>query len=161
MSSYATGTTVSIERSKGESILARYGADQFLSGWKNGMAVIGFRMKNRMIRFTLPIPSPEDFKKYKTKRKYGYSERSRSDGAAIVAWEKENRRRWRALALVLKAKLEAVQSGITTFETEFMPHTVLPNGLTVAEWAGPQIATAYESGQMPPLLPWAGDGDKK
>lgn len=62
------------------------------------------------------------------------------------------RRRWRALSLSIKAKLETVASGISEFETEFMAYMVLPNGKTVAENILPEIARAYETGKMPKLL---------
>lgn len=35
----------------------------------------------------------------------------------------------------------------------FMAHLVLPNGQTVAEAAGEQIRTAFETGVVPQLLP--------
>jgi len=63
------------------------------------------------------------------------------------------RQKWRALALVIKAKLEAVESGISVFEDEFMAAIVMPNGRTVSEEIRPRIAAAYESGNMPALLP--------
>jgi hypothetical protein len=80
--------------------------------------------------------------------------RKRTDAATYEAWEQACRQRWRALSLAIKAKLEAVECGITDFETEFLAHIVLPNGRgTVAEWLLPQIDKAYESGKMPTLLP--------
>lgn len=51
------------------------------------------------------------------------------------------------------ARLEAVESGITVFEEEFMAHIVLPNGQTVGEFMTPQIESAYRDGKMPPMLP--------
>lgn len=54
---------------------------------------------------------------------------------------------------MIKAKLEAVASSITTFEDEFLSHIVLPDGQTVGRHVKPRIAAAYESGQMTPLLP--------
>jgi|AACY02.16.fsa_nt_gi hypothetical protein len=53
----------------------------------------------------------------------------------------------------IKAKLEAVEAGIVTFEEEFLPQTVLPDGSRVNEWAQPQMEQAYLEGKMPPLLP--------
>lgn len=74
--------------------------------------------------------------------------------SGLVQWgPNAERQRWRALALVIKAKLEAVEAGITEFEEEFLAHIVLPNGGTVGQFMLPQVATAYETGQMPPLLP--------
>jgi hypothetical protein len=71
--------------------------------------------------------------------------------------EVARRQRWRALALAIKAKLEAVESGIATFEEEFMAYIVLPDGQTVGEFLSPQIEAAYSSGRMPPLLPGIGE----
>jgi hypothetical protein len=55
--------------------------------------------------------------------------------------------------LLIKAKLEAVESEISTVETEFMTWMVLPNGETVGQWMMPQLEAIYQSGKMPPLLP--------
>ena len=49
------------------------------------------------------------------------------------------RQRWRALALCIKAKLEAVECGITSFEEEFLAHVVMPNGQTFGKLALAQI----------------------
>lgn len=149
MARYATQTTVSSEASRGEieRILTRYGADQFMYGWDQESAVVGFRMQNRMVRFLLPMPSKGEFKYTPAKHL------PRSPQDALAAWEQACRQRWRALALVVKAKLEAVDTGITTFEDEFLAHIMLPDGGTAGEWLRPQIATAYETGEMPKLLP--------
>jgi hypothetical protein len=149
MSRYASQTTVSSNASRDEieRTLRRYGADQFVYGWREMSAVIGFRMKDRNIRFNLPMPAKADFRLTPGKQLV------RSPEAIEKEWEQAGRQRWRALALVIKAKLEAVETGITEFESEFMAHIVLPGGETVGEWMRPQIASAYESGNMPPLLP--------
>ena len=67
--------------------------------------------------------------------------------------EAEWRRRWRALSMIIKAKLEMVTAGDTTFEHEFLADIMLPEGGTVAKWLGPQLMEAYDSGKMPSLLP--------
>lgn len=54
------------------------------------------------------------------------------------------RQRWRALFLVIKAKLESVESRIATFEEEFLAHIVLPDDRTVADHIVPRIAQVYE-----------------
>jgi len=61
---YASQTSVSVEKSKGEieRILARYGAQKFLYGYDQQEAVIMFTMNERHIKFSLPLPSKEDFK---------------------------------------------------------------------------------------------------
>ena len=149
---FAENTTVSVEASEAEikRTLIRYGASSFMSGWKkSGVAVIGFEMKGHRVKFILPLPSPdEDEYTYTPARKT-----KRSPAQAMLAWEKACRQRWRALALVIKAKLEAVETGITEFEEEFLAHIVLPNGSTVGEFMIPQVTQAYETKAMPPLLP--------
>lgn len=152
MTSYASGTEVSAERSKAEieRTLERFGADQFMSGWDadRRIAVVSFRLSGRMIRLTLPLPSADDPMVALTPSGRARTEAQRRDELA-----KETRRRWRALLLVIKAKLTAVQDGISTLEREFLSDLVLPNGSTVSEWMAPQIAQAYEQGNMPALLP--------
>jgi len=148
MRRYAEDTSVSVERSKGEieKVLRRYGADKFMSGWDNERALIGFRADNRMVRFTLPLPKREEFSETPTGR-------ARRNPAAIEKqWEQACRQRWRALMLVVKAKLEAVEAGIAEFESEFLAYIVLPDGSTMGQWARPQLAKAYESKAMPKLF---------
>jgi len=64
----------------------------------------------------------------------------------------EERRRWLALLLVIKAKLEAVESGIITFEEEFLAHVVMPDGRTVLQHVQVPIERAYIEGHVRPLL---------
>jgi hypothetical protein len=147
---YAAGTEVSSDRSRAEieRTLTRYGATQFLYGWSGKRATVGFTAHGRSIRFELPLPDRAD--KEFTRTDTG---RERSEQAAADAYEKAVRQRWRALALVVKAKLEAVSSGITTFEDEFLAHTVLPGGVTVADTVRNHVAQAYKTGSVPALLP--------
>ena len=147
---YAENTTVSAEKSRAEieRTLQRYGADQFMYGWDASKAMVGFRMQGKQIKFLLEMPDVKD-------RKYTHTERGkrRIDSAIFKEWEKACRSRWRAMSLVIKAKLEAVDAGISLFENEFMASIVLPNGTTVGEFMLPQINKAYESKTMPPMLP--------
>ena len=62
------------------------------------------------------------------------------------------RRWWPTLLLIIRAKLEAVEPGITTLESEFLANPVLPNGGAGGEWLAPQIDPAYATGRMPPML---------
>jgi hypothetical protein len=145
---YAENTAVPTDRSKAEieKTLARYGADQFMHGWDREMAVVGFRADGKYVRFVLPIPDRADFATTDRGKK-------RAAAAAEKAYEQAVRQRWRALALVIKAKLEAVESGIVTFQEEFLAHFVLPDGTTVAEAAVPALEEAYLTGKMPRMLP--------
>ena len=150
MAKYAARTEVPADRSRAEieKILTRYGANGFMYGWAEQNAVVMFEMAARRIKFVLPLPDKSDPDIARDYRGY-----IRSDSAQQKAYDQAVRQRWRALALVIKAKLESVESGVTVFEDEFMAHIVLPNGATVGEFMQPQIANAYETGQMPPLLP--------
>ena len=145
--SYAANTEVPADRSRGEieNTLMRYGADQFMYGWNDQGAVIQFRANERFVRFVLPMPDKEDDRFALTPG----GKRRRDDDGRLKAWEQETRRRWRALALAVKAKLEIVASGISSFESEFMANIVLPGGETVGDWLSPQIDEAYKSGIMP------------
>ena len=62
MGKYAENTTVSADRSRAEieKTLSKYGADQFLYGWNGPEAMIGFRMNERFVRFTIPMPDKND-----------------------------------------------------------------------------------------------------
>jgi len=60
---------------------------------------------------------------------------------------------WRALALVVKAKLEAVEVGISTFDEEFLSNIVLPDNTTVGAHMIPQVERSYLDGSMPLMLP--------
>lgn len=153
MTRYAASTEVSSSRSRDEieRTLERYGADQFLYGWKETDALVGFRMNGLQVRFVLPLPARGDkeFTEYMSRGKLW----ERTEEAARKLYEQAVRQRWRALALVIKAKLEAVESGIAVFEDEFMANIVLPNGRLVGEEVRPAIASAYETGNMPAMLP--------
>lgn len=147
---YAENTSVSVDKSRTEieSTLQRYGADQFISGWNGNEAHIGFRMKNRMVKFTIKLPGKEDFKLTPAGRF------RRDKDSQFKAWEQACRQRWRSMALLIKAKLEAIENGYSEFDHEFMANIVLPDRRTVAEFMVPQINAAYDSGKMPAMIPW-------
>ncbi|MGX1745074.1 MULTISPECIES: hypothetical protein [unclassified Brevundimonas] len=148
MTRYAAETSVSQDRSRAEieATLKRYGATSFMYASEQTAAMIGFRISDRMVKFVLPMPDP------KSREFTHHSRGQRTPDAALKAWEQAGRQRWRALALVIKAKLEAVAAGITTIEDEFLAHTVLPDGSTVGQFMQPQLAIAYEQGSMPTTL---------
>jgi hypothetical protein len=110
MAKFAAGTEVPPERSRAEieGIVRRYGAGQFMSGYSEDRALIGFSMHGRQVKFVIKIPPVEEF---------ALTERGvkRSAQQMVVARHAEERRRWRCLALSIKAKLEAVESEIVTF----------------------------------------------
>ena len=149
---YATGTEVSADRSRAEieRPLERFGATGFSYGWmaERGLARIEFLLSDRQMRFTLELPDRSD-------RKFTYDGRGRKRPEAGIraSYDAEIRRLWRTMLLVIKAKLEAVSSGMLTVEEEFLAHIVLPDGSTVGDWAGDQLKAVYGGGTMPALLP--------
>lgn len=154
---YAAQTTVAPERSRAEieRICSRYGAREFAYGWQDGQALVGFACDTpvgpRKVRFVLPLPAPEDAARTPSgRRRHGEAAKGR-------AHEQEMRRRWRALALAIKAKLETVASNIATFEAEFLSYLVLPGGQTVGERLQSGLHRALESGKLPPLLPMSAE----
>lgn len=147
---YAEQTTVSSERSRAEieTVLGRYGATSFAYMWQGLMAVIYFEYNGKRIKFMLALPdrNADEFRLTPERRTV------RSKDAQDKAYEQAVRQKWRALALVIKAKLEAVESGISVFEEEFMANILLPTGKTAAEQILPQIDEAYRIGGMPNLV---------
>ena len=147
---YAAGTSVPVSRSRDEveKILTRYGADQFGFATSPSAAMIMFVVNGRQVRLVVPLPDRDG-------REFTRSEqnRARTAESALRAWEQACRQRWRALVLVVKAKLEAVEAGIVTFDQEFAMHMVLPDGSVVGDQVIPRIQLAYESGETPSLLP--------
>jgi hypothetical protein len=154
MGSYAARTEVPVDRSKVEieRTLERYGATEFVYGVRPDVAMVGFVLKGRHIKFNLPLPSKNDEKFRKTA--VGRQRHVRADSLALQDWERDCRQRWRALALAIKAKLEAVESGIATIEDEFLGYMVLPSGETFSEWARPQLGAL--ASKMPTKLLGAG-----
>ena len=116
-----------------ERIMTRFGATKFASGWDQKGATVLFEFQERRVRFVLPLPSRDE---------KNYDQTCRS--------------RWRSLVLCIKAKLEAIESGISDFESEFLSFIVLPGGDTVGEAVGPLLVKAYQTGIMPPLMLGAG-----
>lgn len=146
---YAANTDVSSQQSRNEleRTVRRYGADQFAYMSGTAQAVIAFVSHGKQVRFILPMPDSRE-------RRFTHTpERGtvRSAQAAEREYEQAVKQKWRALNLVVKAKLEAVEAGIVTFEQEFGMHLVLPGGRSVADEVLPAIEAAY-AGSSAPLL---------
>lgn len=121
----ADKTRLEIERA-----LRQAGAESFAAGFHGATAQVHFMMQGMQIRFVLQMPTE-----------------GRIDRA-----QQEERRLWRALLLIIKAKIEAINSGVSTFESEFIGSIVVPSGQTVSEWLAPQIRDATKTGKMPRML---------
>lgn len=158
---FAEGTDVPVERSKAEieQTLQRYGASAFGYGWNQSGAVVTFEAHARRVQLALPLPDRNAQEITHISRKVNQHTPPRwvprTPEQVEEAYEQATRRAWRALALVVKAKLEAVASGISSFEIEFLAHTLVPGPdgrpVTVAESILSQVAKAYEVGGRVPL----------
>lgn len=135
MARFAEKTRVPVGQTRNEieQILKRYGAKAFMSGQNATEAVIAFEAKDRRVMFRLAMPDARKFIGDK--------------------FAQEERRLWRALGMCIKAKLEAVESGIASFEDEFLANIVMPDGQTVADHVRPRIASSYQEGKMLPFFP--------
>lgn len=131
---YAAGTTVDVSKSRMEveAMLAKHGAHQVVIGSDSKLRTgfVAFTLDARQYRITIPPRA-----------------------ATLRNQAQVEREQWRALVLLLKAKLEVVASGFVTHQQEFLAYTVLFNGATVGDELAPRLAEMYESGNMPPLLP--------
>ena len=125
---YAERTPVSVEESILEirKTVSRYKGEQFVFGVAEDKVVVGFTKEGRQVRFSVR-QDPQQPQK--------------------------NKQLCRALLLVLKAKLESVESGVAVFEDEFLANIVLPDGRLVSQEVRPRLTQAYETGTAPALLP--------
>jgi len=135
MRHYASNTKVPVDRSRAEieRLIHKHGCSQYGTAidYATGRVRVQFRANtnNRIVRIEMEHPKNDQLARAK----------------------------WRALVLVLKAKLEAVASKITTFDDEFMPHIVMPDDRTVSQHVTKGIEHAYATGKLPPPLLGSGD----
>jgi hypothetical protein len=150
MAKYAEHTDVPIERSVSEieRTLDRYGCEAFSYMRRKDAGAVEFEMRGRRVRIIVPLPdrnSPE-FTTYKQ----GGFRYQRADEPARKLWEQACRQRWRALLLVIKAKLEAIDAGISTFDQEFLAQLVLPGGPTVIELVRAELEERFGRLELEP-----------
>lgn len=124
-----TRTPIDKTRLEIERLVIGRGATAFGSFLELEKATIALRLQDRNIQFRLPLPA-----KMKDQAKMSL---------------------WRALLLVIKAKLESVDSGIETVEEAFLSHIVTPTGRTVMEEIREPLKLQY-AGKNVPLLPGPG-----
>lgn len=113
-----------------ERLVRKHGASSFVSGWEEGgAATVAFGLKGRLVRFRLQPPPTR--------------------GSSQQKFDQETRRRWRCLLLAIKAKLEVVESGIATFEEEFLAHVVMADDVTI--WERIQMLEKEGRPMLPPI----------
>lgn len=128
MTRFAVGTEVPVDRTRAQidDLLRKHHASAFASAWDGASSLVQFELRKRWIRFVITMPKLEEFRRGGERRL-----RVRTTEQTQRAWEQACRERWRALLLVIRAKLEAVESGIATVEQEFLAWMVTADGQTV------------------------------
>lgn len=148
---YAEGTSVDPSRTRAEleTLIEKHGATSYGWGKEGRRAQVYFAMRDRKVMFRVELPDERDTAVVKTA-----SGRPRAFDSRGKALEQETKRRWRALLLVVKAKLESVESGIETFDQAFLPHFVMADGRTLSDALVPELATVL-NGDPARMLPAA------
>lgn len=154
---YAQGTMISARRSIAEleDLIDRFSGGEpteFSYGTVGGMAGIQFGLRGRRIRLRIILPDLESFREV-TLNQYASSLRLRSDADTKNLWQREVDRLWRSMVDVVKAKLVAIDDGITTLEAEFLSGLVLPSGETVGERMAVDLDAVLRTGELPALMP--------
>lgn len=136
---YAAETKAPVSQTQAEirAMLNKAGADSFGLMEERDRVHLAFELANRKIRFTIPMPARVDTEAPREKN----------------SREKLTRSRWRALMLVIRAKLESVEANIETMEEAFLSQVQMPSGRTVYEELKAPIALEYKNKSGVPLLP--------
>jgi len=163
---YAQDTKVTAEKTKAEidTLLGKHGASQraVMADDSKCRAVIAFVIADRHYRLDVPMPKPEELpdpKKRSWEHKIdlprGWDNWATERRTSWVKGEltQRSRERWRAVLMMLKAKLELVRIGVSTVEREFLADLVI-DGKTVGQMVESQIERVL-AGHMPKLLPEA------
>lgn len=160
MGRYAARTSVSVAKTRMEieALLDRYRADSRRTeeSRETGKAVVTFKLADRIVRFTMPLPRLDAFAQRELRRRTvtATPEQQRA------AYEQAARESWRALMATLKAKFISLDGGIETFEQAFLAHVVTADGKTVGEHVLPALAESYRTGKVQSLLLPSGEGSR-
>jgi hypothetical protein len=145
---YAENTEVAVEKSIGEivGLIKRAGADRVAQYEEPGRISIQFFLHERLLKFTVRLPSLGDLP---TRDHRGYA---LTNEQMIKRRDQRHRQRARALLLVIKAKLESVESGVESFEEAFLANVVMSDGQTLYERVAEPIALEYQTGEVRPNM---------
>lgn len=125
---YAKGTTVSVSSSQMEiaKTLERYKVHTYSFGARPGLAMVEFELQLLPIRVAVPLPA-------KPARQKGPSPETGRVVDLWIRWEQDVRECWRALLLLIKANLEAIERGIVKPEEAFMAYLITNDGRTLGD----------------------------
>lgn len=136
MTFYAEKTQVPISRSRAhiEAELTKYGIEEYGIGVSRRGTGIIFKCDGKVYKMNVNEPNEKDFD---TQQKLEQAKRSR----------------WRLLLLCIKAKLNLIQSGQSSFEDEFLAYMALPDGSTVSDFMQqPENIERLQKSKMPKML---------
>lgn len=158
MKRFAEGTEVSPENSRAEAerLLARYGAKEigFMTSELQGLSRCVFVASGRQVSLSIPHPGDEEWQKSEKCKSGPARWGGKTREQVKEAWVRgELARRWRVMVLHLKAKLEICTDDPASFDVEFLPHIMLPNGQTVGQSILPQIPLVYAGNKQLGALP--------
>lgn len=157
---YAASTDTTVEKTRFdlESELYRFGAEGFGYAVQGSRAVVSFLYNNYQIRLELPLPDMNDPQAVlEAGKEIARAGRKRMPTSANEAFDSVMKQRWRALLLILKAKLVAITEEVRSFEEEFGWDIVLPNQQTVGQYLQPQLEEGRRGGTLPKALPGIGE----
>lgn len=126
---YAEDTKVPVSRSQDQikDELRKLGADQIGVMEGKGQAFVVFKVRDTLYRLATPA-------------------------APKGQTDREHRRIWRSMGLLVKARSVAIRDGITTVEREFLADSVMPDGTVLADHSQRLIQSAYKDGGPPKML---------
>ncbi len=127
MAKYAQGTTTTIATSQEEirKLVVRFGATKFGTFEDEHGQTVMFQTSDIPYKITLPI--------------------NKQLSSA------EQKRRWRVLVAIVKAKMVAVEEEVSTFEREFIGNVVLLGGQTVADTYSKSLPEVASGGGLQQL----------
>jgi hypothetical protein len=131
---YAQGTKVTVEASLQElkRLLKKHGATAIGTYEDDAQSVLTFTINGLTIKQSVLAPDAQDYR-------WTATGTARTEAAQRDAMDAELRRRWRVLVIYLKAKLTAIDEGITTIEREFLADVTRYDGSTVGEAIIPRL----------------------
>lgn len=144
---YAAETVVSVEKTKAEldTLLSKHGARDYgvANNESAGVARVFFIVDARKYAIAVPLPTaPDSWWNWSTQRRTEWIDKQQAQAM---------RTRWRAILLLVRAKLEIINMGGSTFEREFLADLVLPNGQTAHQTIAPYMAKLIADGYSGPL----------
>lgn len=118
---YTANSNVPVDQSRHEihRILARHRAKDIGYESTPTGSVLRFVLQGHPIRFAVPAPDPQA-------REFWFTPtgQQRSWEAAAEAHAANERQRWRALTQLIRAKIQAIEIGVLSFDSEFAPYRV-------------------------------------